>query len=95
VSDVRSLVRVDVRVLDDDLAALVARAAVLLDEPGAQVGRAIEEGVEVSRSRDLEPCDPLDGLPGRDDRLRQSLRRLARVFGQLEAERGREVAVGG
>ncbi len=86
-ADVGRLVRVDVRVLDDDLALVPRRFRFRAREQGAQENVAIEERVEVTRPRDLDSFD----AGGRNDRAGHGAgdvaRRLLERASQFETHR--------
>ena len=92
VSDVRRLVRVDRRVLDDRLPGGADAAAAGAGEPAGEKAGPIEEEVDVAVRRRLDARDAVDGAEGADDFLGDRARRLAEPARQLERERDREIA---
>ena len=94
VADVRGLVGVDCRVLDDRLdRGAIARARRIADaEPGQQERRAVEEDVEIAVRRGFDAADAVAGSEPSGDLLRDDLRRLAQPAGQLERDGHAEVA---
>jgi hypothetical protein len=94
VPDVRGLVRVDRRVLDDRLAAGASfeprgRRRI---EPRLEERPAVEVGVDVPAGHRLDAGEAGDGGEGRGDFLRDDARRLAQAARQLERDRQGQVA---
>ena len=100
VPDVRGLVRVDGRVLDDRLAlgrrrdvrAERRRGRPVRGQPAHDLRRTIQEEVDVAVRRRLDPGEAFDLAERADDLLRDRARRLAQASRQLERERNGEIA---
>jgi len=94
-ADVGGLVRVDVGVLDDDLAGtgVIASCLIAGEEAVAVVG-AIEAHVDIAVAGDLESGDAGDGSEFIDHLLRDVAWGLLQLAGQLEGRWYRELAEG-
>ncbi len=97
VPDVRGLVRVDGRVLDDRLPVASRRRRApgirrrTWREPAGELRGAIEEEVDVAVRRRFDAREAIDGAERADDLLRDGAGRLAQPARQLEGERDRQV----
>ncbi len=91
-ADVRRLVRVDGRVLDDGFARSAGRGRSALCEPKAieQKRRPFEKEVQVSVGRGGHAVDALERAERGGNLLRDRARRLAQPAGQLERDRRAE-----
>jgi len=91
-TDVRSLVGIDRRMLDDRLPALGAESRGRGLQPFAEKRRTVEEEVEVSVGRGGYLPDALDSAEGRRDFLRDHARCLPQPAREFEGDRRAEVA---
>ena len=95
VPDVRRLVRVDRRMLDDGLGVRrLSSAAVVLPQPSQGECRPVEEEIDVSAGRCFDPGELLDRAERGGNLLRDRARRLAQAARQLEGERDGKVPQG-
>ncbi len=94
VADVRRLVRVDRRVLDDGLARVVGgpRRRCAGRDARAQERRAIQVAVQVAVRRRFDTRDAFDLAQGAREVLRDRLWRLAQAPRQLEGDGQRQIA---
>src|SRR5262249_14115707 len=97
VADVRGLVRIDVRVLDNDFPAIRRHTDELLvaDQFGKTVAKgrgAVEEEIDVTGSRDLDFLHAGNGAGCGDQLLRNSFGRLLQSLCQLKTHWRREFA---
>ena len=94
VADMRRLVRVDGRVLDDGLQRRVRCDCLAGAEPPREGGTAIDEQVDVAVWSGLDPRDSVDVAGPSRQLLRDRARGLPEAAGELEGDRDGEIAEG-
>src|SRR5882724_9134146 len=92
VTDVRSLIRVDIGVLDDDLLAGALGFDAFAMQQGDAVCATVEPDVDVAVAGDFHRGDAGNGSDFPDELGRDLLRGLAELFGELEGGGDGELA---